>query len=129
MRWVATLDIDKDRAPTNRASRGHWTKRADVIREIREDIKLLCWERGNKAPHFTTPVTIDVRLECRRGGGARRLDTDAGYAVAKAAVDGLRDARVIVNDTPEWVHWIRHWGPVWSDDGRDAIRIEVASAT
>lgn len=117
MRWIGTHLI---RTPTNNQEiRKHWSERATS--GLRHDFWALANEHGNKAPRFKTPVIITVFHEYTMGGNKKLPDTDAAYFAAKAALDGLVDARVIPNDTGEWVLSITHEAPRVSD--RDALTL------
>lgn len=54
----------------------------------------------------TAAVVIDVEYRCFRGcGGYSPRDEDNARASLKAAIDGMRDARVVPGDTKRWVKW------------------------
>lgn len=72
---------------------------ARITRKIREDTVTLA--RAQKLPRFTGPVTILVVQHPPKG--RRGLDSENVAPLGKAAIDGLRDARVLINDTSKWV--------------------------
>lgn len=73
--------------------------KARITRQIREDVVKLA--RAQKLPRFTGPVTILVVQHPPKG--RRGLDSENVAPLGKAAIDGLRDAQVLVNDTSKWV--------------------------
>lgn len=85
------------------SGKGSWHWRARIRKQIRGDAKLAAIaaiQAGDLCRFGETRVQILVEPhECRT-----RL-TDAGNCVtsAKAAIDGLRDAGVLVDDSPRYV--------------------------
>lgn len=125
MKWTATLDVIKAETTTNRAQRRHWSQRAELTSSVRHDFATLALDRRNPAPRFAGRVLVTFQLECRRTARAKLPDVDAGYLLAKWALDGIVDARAIPDDTGEHVAAITHRPPVWSPDDRDAITIRL----
>lgn len=83
----------------------HWRWRARIRKEIRGDAKtagLAALEAGTVSTCGDTLVQIIVEPSEFRPRG--RI-TDAGNCVtsAKCAIDGLRDAGIIVDDNPRYV--------------------------
>jgi hypothetical protein len=58
-------------------------------------------------PPFTAPVTISAWPRTFTGKG----DAGAHYPVVKAAVDGLVDAGVLPDDSPQWVRCVIQYLP------------------
>lgn len=82
----------------------HWRERNELITAVRWSTKINALEE--KIPTLVGRVAIVARpLQSRRGPAA----DPGGYAGAvKAAIDGLRDARVLTDDTDEYVSTIEH---------------------
>jgi len=72
---------------------------ARITRQIRADVVKLA--NSQRTPRFTGPVTILVVQHPPKG--RRGLDSENVAPLGKAAIDGLRDARVLINDTSKWV--------------------------
>ena len=72
---------------------------ARITRKIREDVVPLA--RHQRIPRFDGPVAILVVQHPPKG--KRGLDSENVAPLGKAAIDGLRDAKVLVNDTSKWV--------------------------
>jgi crossover junction endodeoxyribonuclease RusA len=54
------------------------------------------------------PVEIDIEYRAHKGcGGYRPLDPDNAAASCKSAIDAMKDAGVIVNDSRKFLHWTR----------------------
>lgn len=85
------------------SQKGHWAPRAAIRHRIRDSARIVgiqSLSTGELVAYCETPVQIIVTpYECRT------KITDAGNAMAstKAAIDGLRDAGVIVDDSPRYV--------------------------
>lgn len=84
----------------------HWTRRADSTAIWRRSAFIEARRLGRNA--FTEPVAIHVQPYQRRGALA---DAGAHAMVAKAAIDGLVDAKVLQDDTPEFVSKIVFHAP------------------
>ena len=76
----------------------HWTRRADSTAVWRQAAFIEARKLGRNT--FSEPVTIHVQPYQRRGSLA---DAAAHAMVAKAAIDGLVDAKVLIDDSPEFV--------------------------
>lgn len=85
------------------SQKGHWAPRAAIRARIRNASKTVAGQairKGLLAPYGEIPIQILIEPhECRR------TLTDVGncMASAKAAVDGLKDAKLIVDDSPRYV--------------------------
>lgn len=98
LRWQGTHLM---RPPTNNAMiRKHWSQRNGVTQEIKDAFWGLALEHGNRAPRFPGRVLITVVMTGQR---KPLPDTEASGLAAKAAIDGIVKARVIPNDTPQYV--------------------------
>lgn len=103
-RWCLThfddvLTVNKERTI-------HWTVRAKTVKEWREAFGWLAV--ASKVPTDGTvgPCHIEaIPLTTTR----RRQDVGACMPVVKAAIDGLVDAGVWPDDTPDHVLSVRYW--------------------
>lgn len=80
----------------NEQVRRHWSWRSTHVRAWRQAFAVL-------AQHHRVPLlaacTVEVTTEC--APGRRRLDAGNDYYAAKAAIDGMVDAGVLVDDDPD----------------------------
>lgn len=90
-------------------SRIHWTKWAELTKAWRDATAKRC--EVLSIPPVTGLVTIDGRPHQFGGNIA---DAGAHMPCVKACIDGLRDANVLEDDSPEFVAWVRCWAPVKS---------------
>jgi len=81
------------------ARHGNRYAAARITKQIRGDAHQLALSQ--KLPRFTGPVTILGVQHPPKGG--RGLDSENIAPLVKAAIDGLRDANVLINDTSKWV--------------------------
>lgn len=83
--------------PLNANQRLHWAKKAKITREIRHEV---CWRlkalRLPEASHITCELHYLPKAN-------RRRDAGNAYPTHKAAVDGVVDAGLVPDDTPEFV--------------------------
>lgn len=82
----------------------HWTKRKAATIEWRQAFFALAKEA--KIPRLTR-IHVDVWVY----GKGQLQDTANCYPSVKAAIDGLVDAKVIPDDTPQHLLSIRFWAP------------------
>lgn len=102
---------------TNAERSGNRWERAKLTKQWRTAFALLASEL--KPPHLSwCNVTVEPWLATRRGV----QDTGACHPAVKAAVDGLVDAGVIDDDTPDIVRSITFRAP---RIGRDALNLIV----
>lgn len=121
LRWEGTHLIS---APTNnRTLRKHWAERSGVTHDIRKAFWALAVEHGNRAPRFSVPVKITAQPTFNRGAVALP-DTDGSALAVKAAIDGLVDARVIVDDGPDQVAAVVLLAPRRGDHDGLTITVE-----
>lgn len=92
------LDYETPLLSINRERTMHWAPRAAYIAQVRGDFKLLAL--AEKIPHLAR-CRIVAQPWQKRGPLA---DHGNHYPTIKAALDGLVDARVVPNDTPDLVH-------------------------
>ena len=74
--------------------RKHWRERARITKQIRETTKLLAW--GIPAGHDRIEIGLHYRPRDRR-----RRDSDNLVPILKACADGLVDAGIVRDDTPD----------------------------
>ena len=92
-----TLQFPYERPPLNANQRLHWANKARMTRKVRETTALLA--RAEKIPPCSR---IKVRLLwCVTD--KRRRDPSNVVPTQKPMVDGLVDAGIVPDDTPEWV--------------------------
>lgn len=77
----------------------HRMVRARVTKQIRGD--MVAFAREQKTPLLASPVQITAVQHPAKG--RRALDVENVAPLVKAAIDGLRDAKVLVNDSPKHV--------------------------
>ncbi len=118
------LRFDERPWTSNTERRWHHYQRADAVRRWRAAFALLARE-AHMPPLETVEVTATPYLANRRG-----LQDVAGcHPSAKAAIDGLVDAGVLVNDTPEHLRSITFVAPVIGQgDALELVVSEVPSA-
>lgn len=92
------LDLPWPRPPLNHNQRGHWARRARIIREVRQTTAWLA--KAAKIPACSR-VTVQLHYAPGRRG---KHDPMNITATSKAAIDGLVDAGVVVDDDQEHVH-------------------------
>jgi hypothetical protein len=81
----------------------HWSDRAELVGAVRWAAKIAALEA--KVPHLDRVEILAQPLQSKRGPAA---DTGAYASPVKAAIDGLRDARVLDDDTYRFVSSIEH---------------------
>lgn len=96
---VYTLDLPYEKPPLSMNDRKHHMARARITRQIRSTTAWLAKEA--KVP--TGRDHVEVRLHYRPRENRRR-DADNLMPVLKAACDGLVDAGLVDDDTPELMH-------------------------
>lgn len=96
---MTVLTFDWPRPPLNANQRLHWAAKANLTRKIRETVK----EKALGARFWPTPIdTITVRLVWVVAD-RRRRDSDNIYPTFKAMCDGLVDAGIVPDDTPQYM--------------------------
>ena len=121
-----TIELD-GRPPTANAERrgsgSHWAKRAASTSSWRERAQLRGIEARRAmriAPHaHTIEVTAQQLSKDRRW----LQDIGACAPAVKACIDGLVDARIVANDTPEHLTRLSYIGP--DICGRDGLRLII----
>lgn len=93
---VYTLDLPYEKPTLSMNDRLHWREKAKRTQHIRATVHALA--RKAKVP--TGRASVEVRLHYRPRDNRRR-DADNLMPVLKAACDGLVDAGLVADDTPE----------------------------
>ena len=102
------------------ARTGHWSKHAA------ENAKLRRWAETagtDQGVVFGGPVTIEALMTVHRGV---LPDCDAIAAAVKPVIDGIVDAGVIHDDSPEHVRSITYHAPKRSDARRLVVLVREA---
>lgn len=117
MDTVKHIFVFDERTPSYNASyRAHWREGAAITRRYREWAGLL----AARKPPLTGPVVIHVQPHTKDN---RLADAGNSYAVAKAAIDGFVDAKILPGDGPTVVKALHLYAPV--NVGVDQLLIEV----
>ena len=103
-RWVLThfdevLTVNKERTV-------HWTKRSAVVKQWREAFGWLALAHGLPTNGSVRAAHIEAVPLIK---GAARQDVAACLPVVKAAIDGLVDAGVWRDDSPQFIKSVRFW--------------------
>lgn len=94
---MTVLTFDWPRPPLNANQRLHWAAKAKLTKTIREITKMTAirerlWAKDRITVQLTWVVTDQ-----------RRRDSDNIYPTFKAMCDGLVDAAIVPDDTPEYM--------------------------
>ncbi len=92
------LDLDCTEAPLSLNKRMHWAPKSRITREIRTKAWLLA--KQAKVPTGCDHVTVCLHY---RPKDRRKRDEDNLVPVLKAACDGLVDAGIVPDDTPQFM--------------------------
>lgn len=93
--WTFKLPMQK---PLSLNDRMHWRVRAEAVKQVRDDVHILC--RAAKVPKCEK---ISVHLMWFPGPLIRRRDPLNLVATLKAVEDGVVQAGVVPDDTPQYV--------------------------
>lgn len=93
--WTFRLPLEK---PLSMNDRGHWAPKAKVTKQIRDDVHALC-----KFKRVPKCQKISVLLTWHPAPLVRRRDPLNLVATLKAVEDGVVQAKVVPDDTPEYV--------------------------
>lgn len=120
--------------PNARRKSRHWSEQSDPTAELRSAAKHAAVSQRNTCgggPIFREPVIVSYRVVWpwyRYKAALRIPDADAVPTACKAILDGLVDAGMIPDDTPEWVVEVRgrsERGDV-GEQGFVIVRLEAA---
>lgn len=103
---------------TNAERRMHHHERAALVAEWRQAFAVLA--RAERIPRLERVVVVGMQVLASRRS---RPDVGACLPAVKAAVDGLVDAGVLVDDDPDHVVELRFTAPAVG--GRDALVLLV----
>lgn len=93
--WTFRLPLEK---PLSLNDRMHWAVKAKLVKQVRDDVHLLC--RSKRVPKCER---ISVLLTWHPAPLVRRRDPLNLVATLKAVEDGVVQAGVVPDDTPEYV--------------------------
>ena len=97
---MTTIRLPYAKPPLNLNDRMHWRQKAQVVKALRTYVAGM--------GIFMSPyqrIRVELHYAPRDG---RRRDADNLVATLKPCLDGLVDAGVIKDDTPEHVTWSVH---------------------
>jgi len=103
------------------ARRGHWSNHAAENATLRRWAEVTGTDEGVV---FVGPVTIEALMTSQRGV---LPDCDAIAAAVKPVIDGIVDAGVILDDSPEHVRSITYHAPQRSDARRLVVLIKEST--
>lgn len=86
----------------------HWRKRGRLVKTARKAGRI--YAKQAKIPAYEWAIIRAKPIQSQRGG--QIADVGGHYPVIKAVVDGLVDAGVFTNDTPDIVRDIRQSPPI-----------------
>jgi crossover junction endodeoxyribonuclease RusA len=95
--WIIQLPYATP--PLTLNGRQHWATKARAVKEVRETVAFLA--RFERIP-AQKRVHIALHYVPR---DSRNRDSDNLVATLKPCIDGIVDAKVVPNDTPEYVTW------------------------
>lgn len=104
---MTTIRLPYTKPPLSLNDRMHWRKRAQIVKALRSYV-------GGMAIYMAPyrPRHVELHYVPR---DKRRRDADNLVATLKPCLDGLVDAGVIEDDTPEFVTWSVHIDPPSTD--------------
>ena len=103
MNWeTATLNLPYERPPLTANQRMHWAEKARITKRIRNDVAWLMKSAKLKRNPLEPGQKLHVQLTYTPKTNRRR-DTDNLWPTLKAICDGLVDAGLVPDDTPEFM--------------------------
>ena len=106
----------------NAERRIHWSQRARIVRAWRWATKIEAL--AAHVPHYDRVKVVVTIYQARRP----LADPGAHEPVSKAMIDGLRDARILDDDTGEQVASITYRPPLLADDKIARVVLELRPA-
>ena len=97
---MTTIRLPYTKPPLNLNDRMHWRRKAQIVKAVRSYV-------GGMAIYMKPYQTVRVELHYVPRD-KRRRDADNLVATLKPCLDGLVDAGVIADDSPEYVTWTVH---------------------
>lgn len=116
-RFTYEFTLDERPWTVNAERAGNRWERAKKVKHWREQFFYLCRQQS---PKVLTDAVVEVRVMLK----GRLQDTSACLPAVKAAVDGLVDGGLFLDDTGDHVKCIVFWAPVRMK--RDALTISVS---
>jgi crossover junction endodeoxyribonuclease RusA len=101
--WTVRLST-YTKPPLSLNDRMHWRKKSAITKDVRTDI----WFQAKEVVPPCAAAVVELHYVPR---DARRRDRDNLVATLKPCMDGLVDAGVIPDDTPEYLTWTVHIDP------------------
>lgn len=86
--------------PLSLNDRGHWATKARMVRDVRDTVHTLA--QVTKIPAYGR-ILVELHYVPRDN---RRRDADNLVATLKPCIDGLVDAGVVLDDSPQYVTWM-----------------------
>ncbi|WKW86371.1 rusA-like resolvase [Gordonia phage Budski] len=90
------VELPYARPPLTENQRMHWRKKAAVVASVRQAVYVLA--RNARVPQNCAHVDVSLHYTPR---DVRRRDADNLVPTLKAACDGLVDAGLVADDTPD----------------------------
>ena len=116
-----TLRLPWNKPPLNLNDRTHWRTKAATTKGVRDAAQLLA---AGIIGHATGPIEVTLTYYPRDN---RRRDADNLVATLKALCDGLVDAGITPDDTPE--HMVKHMPIIGRADGDPRLELTVRRLT
>ncbi|WP_336630010.1 MULTISPECIES: hypothetical protein [unclassified Microbacterium] len=104
-----------ERPPLNANQRLHWAAKAQKTRMVRDAARIAARTLLPSASHITVQLVWVVT-------DRRRRDSDNIYPTFKAMCDGLVDAGIVPDDTPEYMNKL---GPIIRYEPGGVARLEL----
>ena len=123
---LLSLEFAGPTLTVNNANKMHWSERSKIIAFWREQWG---WLGLTTRVQLAQPVGIEVRVFGPKVGG--QADAAGHVLLAKAAIDGLVDGKVLKADDGMHVLWSRYWAPFRADDvpkGMVRLAIDLVGA-
>ena len=121
MTWTFTVPLPASLPSPN--SRIHWAERARRGKQAREIVAAAARSERNRLDLDKAAKPRTVQLTRIYSARHKIMDADNVTAAMKPAVDGLRDAGWLVDDTPAWLTLL----PMEQEKGRlPGLRVEIS---
>ena len=121
MTWTFTVPLPASLPSPN--SRMVWQERARRVKQAREIAALAARSERNRLDLDKAATPRTVQLTRIYSARHKIMDADNVTAAMKPAVDGLRDAGWLVDDTPAWLTLL----PMEQEKGRlPGLRVEIS---
>lgn len=120
-----TITLSGPALTLNKERTLHWSEVKGITQGWRESAGWMAASRRRlqRVPAFPCGIEVHV-FQPTRGGLA---DAAGHFPVAKAAIDGIRDAKVLPDDSPTYVAWTRLHAPTKDKSvAKGTVRLEIA---